>query len=346
MRRGGSPSAGLKHRCRVTPSLSPFPAPSLLRAGSRATRPLSPECRRRSDSPKRACCGRAAIVCERGARALASSRRNGSQRLVGQGAARSSAASVTRALAQTPARGAKEERDERRPRLPHRSVGERACRRARAARSAPPHPRQRRQGFWAHRIGGAASQRGYESEGGFRDLGRRRPHGLSLIRCCSRGPCALKRWSVMLLRLGLAGDEGPGDPQPTPTNGSAAIAASPTNASPGRPARRSDGPSACGTPTSATTPRTSPRSAPTSSSIHCHPTTPTTCANAANWGDEVKQTDATYNMRSAPFARGWFIGDYVGMDSDGADFLPFWSQPFGTDPANVFLRRVGLVPGP
>jgi hypothetical protein len=51
-------------------------------------------------------------------------------------------------------------------------------------------------------------------------------------------------------------------------------------------------------------------------------------------------------MRSAPFARGWFIGDYVGMDSDGADFLPFWSQPFGTDPANVFLRRVGLVPGP
>jgi hypothetical protein len=80
--------------------------------------------------------------------------------------------------------------------------------------------------------------------------------------------------------------------------------------------------------------------------IHCHPTTPATCANAANWGDEVKQTDATYDMRDAPFARGWFVGDYVGMDTDGADFLPFWSQPFGTDPANVFVRRVGLVPGP
>jgi hypothetical protein len=80
--------------------------------------------------------------------------------------------------------------------------------------------------------------------------------------------------------------------------------------------------------------------------IHCHPTTPTTCANAANWGDEVKQTDATYNMRNAPFARGWFVGDYVGMDTDGQDFLPFWTQPFNTDPANAFVRRVGLMAVP
>jgi hypothetical protein len=79
--------------------------------------------------------------------------------------------------------------------------------------------------------------------------------------------------------------------------------------------------------------------------IHCHPTTPTTCTNAANWGEEVRQTDATYNMRQAPFARGWFVGDYVGMDTDGADFLPFWTQPF-TDPANAFVRRVGLTAGP
>jgi hypothetical protein len=80
--------------------------------------------------------------------------------------------------------------------------------------------------------------------------------------------------------------------------------------------------------------------------IHCHPTTPTACTNAANWGAEVRQTDATYNMRQAPFARGWFVGDYVAMDTDGADFLPFWTQPFGADPANAFVRRVGLVSGP
>ena len=80
--------------------------------------------------------------------------------------------------------------------------------------------------------------------------------------------------------------------------------------------------------------------------IHCHPTTPTACTNAANWGQEVRQTDASYNMRQAPFARGWFVGDYVGMDTDGADFLPFWTQPFDTDPANAFVRRVGLVSAP
>jgi hypothetical protein len=80
--------------------------------------------------------------------------------------------------------------------------------------------------------------------------------------------------------------------------------------------------------------------------IHCHPTTPTACTNATNWGDEVRQTETTYNMRQAPFARGWFVGDYVGMDTDGADFLPFWTQPFGGDPANAFVRRVGLVSAP
>ena len=80
--------------------------------------------------------------------------------------------------------------------------------------------------------------------------------------------------------------------------------------------------------------------------IHCHPETPTTCTDPANWGDEVKQTDASYNMRQAPFAGGWFVGDYVGLDTDGDDFLPFWAQPSGTDPANTFSRRVGLATGP
>jgi hypothetical protein len=80
--------------------------------------------------------------------------------------------------------------------------------------------------------------------------------------------------------------------------------------------------------------------------VHCHPTTPTACANTANWGDEVRQTDASYNMRQAPFARGWFVGDYVGMDNDGEDFLAFWTQPFGGDPGNAFVRRAGLVSGP
>ena len=78
--------------------------------------------------------------------------------------------------------------------------------------------------------------------------------------------------------------------------------------------------------------------------VHCHPTSPDACTDASNWGDEVRTTDASYNLRQAPFARGWFIGDYAGMDTDGADFLPFWPQPFGGDPADAFARRVGLTP--
>jgi hypothetical protein len=78
--------------------------------------------------------------------------------------------------------------------------------------------------------------------------------------------------------------------------------------------------------------------------VHCHPTSPSACTDPANWGSEVRLTDETFNMRQAPFARGWFVGDYVGTGTDGSDFLPFWSQPFGADPSNTFIRRVGLTP--
>jgi hypothetical protein len=80
--------------------------------------------------------------------------------------------------------------------------------------------------------------------------------------------------------------------------------------------------------------------------IHCHPTTPTACTNPDNWGEEVRQTDASYNIRQMPFAGGWFPGDYVGLDNDGTDWLAFWAQSSGGDPANDFARRIGLVPTP
>jgi len=51
-------------------------------------------------------------------------------------------------------------------------------------------------------------------------------------------------------------------------------------------------------------------------------------------------------MRDAPFARGWFVSDYVGMATDRPDFLPFWTQPSGADPGNAFVRRFGLMTGP
>jgi hypothetical protein len=37
-------------------------------------------------------------------------------------------------------------------------------------------------------------------------------------------------------------------------------------------------------------------------------------------------------MRTAPYAIGYFLGDYEGLDSFGNTFTPFFVQANGTDP--------------
>lgn len=75
--------------------------------------------------------------------------------------------------------------------------------------------------------------------------------------------------------------------------------------------------------------------------VHCHPTTPAACAGAANWGAEVRLTNTPFDMRLAPFALGFFVGDYEGLSNIGADFAAFFSQSHGTDPASTFFRTAG-----
>jgi hypothetical protein len=75
--------------------------------------------------------------------------------------------------------------------------------------------------------------------------------------------------------------------------------------------------------------------------VHCHPTTPTACADPANWVNELKLTDASFDMRQAPDAGGFFTGDYEGLANAGTAFTPFFSQPHGTDPSSTFFRRAG-----
>jgi hypothetical protein len=73
--------------------------------------------------------------------------------------------------------------------------------------------------------------------------------------------------------------------------------------------------------------------------IHCHAATDD-CTDPSSWTDEVRLTDASFDMRQAPFANGWFVGDYVGLDTDGTNQFPFWSMPHGGDPASVFVREL------
>jgi hypothetical protein len=75
--------------------------------------------------------------------------------------------------------------------------------------------------------------------------------------------------------------------------------------------------------------------------VHCHPTSPTTCTSAAGWGDEQQLTAGPFDMRQAPFAGGFFTGDYEGLANAGNDFTAFFSQPHGTDPSSTFFRRGG-----
>jgi hypothetical protein len=75
--------------------------------------------------------------------------------------------------------------------------------------------------------------------------------------------------------------------------------------------------------------------------VHCHPADPGGCTDAANWGDEVRVTNSSFDMRLAPFANGFFTGDYEGLSSIGDSFTPFFSQSHGTDPSSTFFRTVG-----
>ena len=75
--------------------------------------------------------------------------------------------------------------------------------------------------------------------------------------------------------------------------------------------------------------------------VHCHPTTATACRNPANWVDEQRLTNTSFDMLQAPFARGFFTGDYEGLASAKNDFTPFFSQPHGSDPSSTFFRRAG-----
>jgi BNR repeat-like domain len=72
--------------------------------------------------------------------------------------------------------------------------------------------------------------------------------------------------------------------------------------------------------------------------VHCH----AACTSAASWvGSETRVTPASFDSRRAPVARGFFLGDYVGLDNIGNRFTPFFTQTTATDRANEYFATVG-----
>ena len=79
---------------------------------------------------------------------------------------------------------------------------------------------------------------------------------------------------------------------------------------------------------------------------HCHPASEN-CAATASWNEETRATTTSFDMRQAPFARGYFVGDYMGLASrhDPVTNADEFLSTFGstTDPpSTIFTNR--LVP--
>src|SRR5262245_27668554 len=55
--------------------------------------------------------------------------------------------------------------------------------------------------------------------------------------------------------------------------------------------------------------------------VHCHPSAPGSCTSSSDWASETRLTP-TFDMRNAPVARGFFLGDYEALTVVGPDFRP------------------------
>jgi hypothetical protein len=66
------------------------------------------------------------------------------------------------------------------------------------------------------------------------------------------------------------------------------------------------------------------------------------CSDPASWlSGEVRLTDNAFDYADAPVTgAGLFLGDYLGLTSDGSNLLSFFQQTSASDPANGFFRRV------
>jgi hypothetical protein len=74
--------------------------------------------------------------------------------------------------------------------------------------------------------------------------------------------------------------------------------------------------------------------------VHCHAATEN-CAASSSWDEETRTTDTSFDSRQAPIARGFFLGDYEGLGTDGTSFFSFFAMSSAADHASIFTRKVG-----
>jgi BNR repeat-like domain len=64
----------------------------------------------------------------------------------------------------------------------------------------------------------------------------------------------------------------------------------------------------------------------------------TSSTDGINWSASQRVTPTSFNMKDAPIARGYFVGDYEGLDHAGNDFRLFFvqAQPTPGNPTDVY----------
>jgi hypothetical protein len=78
--------------------------------------------------------------------------------------------------------------------------------------------------------------------------------------------------------------------------------------------------------------------------VHCHPSATTTCADADDWGDELRLTNTSFDVEQLPFARGpngYFVGEYEGLTSTGNVFRPLFAIGTGSRLTDIVTATAG-----
>jgi hypothetical protein len=71
---------------------------------------------------------------------------------------------------------------------------------------------------------------------------------------------------------------------------------------------------------------------------HCHPGSED-CSDPDSW-DEETPIAGPFDITLAPFARGWFLGDYMGLTPDGNDLGSLFGSTDGSGPSSIFFSRL------
>jgi len=77
--------------------------------------------------------------------------------------------------------------------------------------------------------------------------------------------------------------------------------------------------------------------------VLCHPSSAKPATNPANWDNEVRLTDISFNMQAVVakvLKDRFFIGDYFGLTTVGNDFVSVFIQPDHDNVTSAFFRRV------